>query len=110
MRARRLLALTLCVLVAAPLVLGAQRATPASAGNWVQFRGAAAGVAADDARLPEKWSDTDGLFAFDFNGEPAWSNPIGPYKDSAARRGSQNASATRNSMRSSPPCRRSTLL
>jgi len=44
--------------------------------NWPQFRGARAGVAADDARLPDTWSETQNVaWKIDIPGR-GWSSPI----------------------------------
>ena len=51
-------------------------ATPALAQNWPQFRGSHAGVATDDARLPEKWSPTENIaWKIDIPGR-SWSSPV----------------------------------
>src|SRR5262245_1892075 len=51
-------------------------ATPSSAQNWPQFRGARAGVAADDPRLPDKWSATENIaWKIDVPGR-SWSSPV----------------------------------
>lgn len=51
-------------------------ATPALAQNWPQFRGSHAGVATDDARLPEKWSPTENIaWKIDIPGH-SWSSPV----------------------------------
>ena len=48
----------------------------ATAENWPQFRGAQAGVAPDDPRLPEKWSATDNVaWKLDIPGR-SWSSPV----------------------------------
>ena len=44
--------------------------------NWPQFRGSRAGVAADDARLPETWSATENVaWKIDVPGR-SWSSPV----------------------------------
>ena len=44
--------------------------------NWPQFRGRHAGVAADDARLPDTWSTTDNVaWKIDMPGR-SWSSPV----------------------------------
>jgi len=44
--------------------------------NWPQFRGGRAGVAADDARLPETWSATENVaWKIDVPGR-SWSSPV----------------------------------
>jgi outer membrane protein assembly factor BamB len=51
-------------------------ATASWAQNWPQFRGTRAGVAADDARLPDKWSTTENIaWKVDVPGR-SWSSPI----------------------------------
>ena len=51
-------------------------ATTAHAQNWPQFRGDRAGVAADDARLPDKWSETENIaWKIDIPGR-SWSSPV----------------------------------
>ncbi len=51
-------------------------ATGARAQNWPQFRGNRAGVAADDARLPETWSATENVaWRVDIPGR-SWSSPV----------------------------------
>jgi outer membrane protein assembly factor BamB len=58
------------------LVLVLMSLAPADAQNWPQFRGARAGVAADDARLPETWSTTDNVaWKIDVLGR-SWSSPV----------------------------------
>lgn len=48
----------------------------AAADNWPQFRGSRAGVAADDAALPESWSATENVvWKIDVPGR-GWSSPI----------------------------------
>ena len=49
---------------------------PAAAQNWPQFRGSRAGIAADDARLPETWSATENIaWQLDVPGR-SWSSPV----------------------------------
>ena len=44
--------------------------------NWPQFRGDRAGVAADDKRLPERWSTTENIaWKIDIPGR-SWSSPV----------------------------------
>jgi outer membrane protein assembly factor BamB len=44
--------------------------------DWPQFRGARAGVAADDSRLPESWSATENIaWKIDVPGR-SWSSPV----------------------------------
>ena len=44
--------------------------------NWPQFRGSSAGVAADDARLPDTWSTTENVaWKIDVPGR-SWSSPV----------------------------------
>ena len=44
--------------------------------NWPQFRGSRAGVAADDARLPDTWSTTENVaWKIDVPGR-SWSSPV----------------------------------
>ena len=44
--------------------------------HWPQFRGSRAGVAADDARLPDAWSATENIaWAVDVPGR-SWSSPV----------------------------------
>ncbi|MGH9386667.1 MAG: PQQ-binding-like beta-propeller repeat protein [Vicinamibacterales bacterium] len=51
-------------------------ATASSAQNWPQFRGNRAGVAADDARLPDTWSPTENIaWKIDVPGR-SWSSPV----------------------------------
>jgi outer membrane protein assembly factor BamB len=59
----------LCVLAAVPEpVLRAQ--------NWPQFRGPRAGVAADDPRLPDRWTTTENVaWRIDVPGR-SWSSPV----------------------------------
>ena len=48
----------------------------ADAQNWPQFRGDRAGVAADDKRLPERWSTTENIaWKIDIPGR-SWSSPV----------------------------------
>lgn len=56
----------------------APRAQPAAppAAAWPQFRGASAGVAADDPALPERWSETENVvWKIDIPGR-SWSSPV----------------------------------
>jgi len=51
-------------------------AATAEAQNWPQFRGDRAGVAADDPRLPERWSPTENIaWRIDIPGR-SWSSPV----------------------------------
>jgi outer membrane protein assembly factor BamB len=51
-------------------------ATTSSAQNWPQFRGDRAGLAADDVRLPDKWSTTENIaWKIDVPGR-SWSSPV----------------------------------
>lgn len=51
-------------------------AVPSARDTWPHFRGAAAGVAADDPRLPEVWSPTENVaWRIDIPGR-SWSSPI----------------------------------
>jgi hypothetical protein len=44
--------------------------------NWPQFRGSRAGVAVDDARLPDTWSTTENVaWKIDVPGR-SWSSPV----------------------------------
>ena len=72
--------------VLSPAAAGAQTGVPAtrtSRGgvetrleNWPQFRGNQAGVAADDPRLPDRWSATENIaWAIDLPGR-SWSSPV----------------------------------
>ncbi len=50
--------------------------TMAHAQNWPQFRGSRAGVAVDDARLPDTWSATENVaWKIDVPGR-SWSSPV----------------------------------
>jgi len=47
-----------------------------NAQNWPQFRGAASGIAADDARLPDRWTSTENVvWRIDVPGR-SWSSPV----------------------------------
>ena len=62
-------AVVLCaVLLVFPIVI--------TAGQWPQFRGPSAGIAADDRMLPEKWSDTENVAWSLFIPGQGWSSPI----------------------------------
>jgi outer membrane protein assembly factor BamB len=57
------------------LVAGVASVT-VTAGQWPQFRGARAGVAEDDPRLPETWSDTANVIWKTSIPGLAWSSPV----------------------------------
>jgi outer membrane protein assembly factor BamB len=67
MRARLPGASILCVLVASVTVAAAQ---------WPQFRGPNAGVAPDDPRLPDTWSETENVLWKTPVPGLAWSSPV----------------------------------
>ena len=59
-----------------PIVIILAIAAHAHAQNWPQFRGASAGVAADDPRLPDTWSATENVaWKTDIPGR-SWSSPV----------------------------------
>ncbi len=75
MRYSRLLAVTLAVTASAALSAVLPVAA-ASGSDWPQFRGAQAGVAADDPALPDTWSQTKNVvWQVDIPGT-GWSSPV----------------------------------
>ncbi len=67
-------------------VLSATVASLAARDDWPQFRGRDAGVAADDPRLPERWSTTENvLWKADIPGV-GWSSPVVSAITSSSRR------------------------
>src|SRR5436190_9459334 len=57
-------------------LLAVLAAVPSAAQNWPQFRGATAGIAADDPRLPDTWSTTENVaWKLDVPGR-SWSSPV----------------------------------
>src|SRR5262245_21587961 len=67
-RAGLLLSVAVALAFAPTLTLRAQ--------NWPQFRGAASGIAADDARLPDRWTSTENVvWRIDVPGR-SWSSPV----------------------------------
>jgi len=68
---RRNVLVPLVIALVTPLVGGT-----VGAQHWPQFRGSNAGVAPDDARLPETWSATDNVaWKIDIPGR-SWSSPV----------------------------------
>ncbi len=64
------------VLFAGVILAGTTTFTAPAADDWPQFRGAHAGVAADDPRLPDTWSRTDNVrWNADIAGR-GWSSPV----------------------------------
>ncbi len=58
------------------LMLAVVRAPALQAQNWPKFRGAQAGVAADDPRLPDRWTTTENVaWRIDLPGR-SWSSPV----------------------------------
>jgi outer membrane protein assembly factor BamB len=58
------------------LILTAVTTAPLRAQHWPQFRGAQAGVAADDPRLPDNWTTTENVaWKIDLPGR-SWSSPV----------------------------------
>lgn len=62
--------------LALALVMSCAVAALPRAENWPQFRGARAGVAADDPALPERWSETENVvWKIDVPGR-GWGSPV----------------------------------
>jgi outer membrane protein assembly factor BamB len=61
-------------LVVAALLLGATGLVRAE--NWPQFRGSNAGVAADDAALPDRWSATENIAWIADVAGTGWGSPV----------------------------------
>ena len=62
--------------IPALVILTAARPATVGAQNWPQFRGAQAGVAVDDPRLPDSWTTTQNVaWKIDLPGR-SWSSPV----------------------------------
>jgi outer membrane protein assembly factor BamB len=68
--------LTRGLTIPALVILTAARPATVGAQNWPQFRGAQAGVAVDDPRLPDSWTTTQNVaWKIDLPGR-SWSSPV----------------------------------